>query len=233
MVVPMQVQTPEFSPPPIVREVHYKFWRVSMVFFATVCFGRVFGLDLLGSIASALMAYYVAVMLADNCQKMTQHCLMVFGIMCSVNTILELFTLLGAIGGRSTHSTTLASADDSSSAKITYIVAIEKHAFFDNAQGMVYNLQSAMFIASPVSNAFGACLSYWSYNAFPMFQEREEIFAGPAGGYGGLGGAPEPPRFQGGGHYLGSEGGELSPSNQPGVGRPWRLFEGTGQRLGS
>lgn len=215
--------------PDVVKDKHSRFWWGLVLLLGAVCVGRIVSLDILGALLSGIMAFIVYYMLKDNCAKMSQYCLMVFGFMCLMNSILEFIALLGLLGGRSSQ-TTAATAADPGSSKTVYTVTVEKHPFFDGSQGWVYNTQSAMMIASPVCNLIGALLSYWSYNAFPssLFQDMgEQRPIGNPGGGGGFGayGGNEAPRFQGSGNVLGGSSAGR-PQQQP------RLFEGTGQRLG-
>jgi hypothetical protein len=229
------------EPPPAIKNSHYKWWWVLVVLLCCVCIGRFCGTDFLGGVMSGIMAFIVYYMVKENCSKMSQYCLMVFGFMCLMNTILECIALVGLLGGRTEQTTAMSPPVGSDSGtKTTYTVTLEKHPFFDKSQGPVYNIQSAMMIASPVCNLIGCLLAYWSYNAYPtsLFEDREEDIrpfagrGGMAGGFGGGmaggygGGQSATPAYSGSGHVLGGAGAANRP-NQP------RLFEGSGQRLGS
>merc|ERR1719235_583291 len=111
--------------PDIVKDKHSRFWWGFMILLVGVCVGRLVSLDILGALLSGIMAFIVYYMLKDNCLKMSQYCLMVFGFMCLMNSILEFIALLGLLGGRSSQ-TTAATAADPGAGKTTYTVTVEK-----------------------------------------------------------------------------------------------------------
>jgi len=217
------------EPPPVVKDNYFKWWWVVCGVFAVVCVGRLMGADFLGGVVSGLVTFWIYYMAKENCSKMSQYCLLMFGLMCTMNALFETIALAGSVAGRtSRHTDKTLSPDDPT--KTVYTVTVEKHPFFDNSQGQQYNIQSAVMIASPVAQVMGATLAYYSYMAFTtsLFPDDDDqgiMGGGLGGGYGGVGSwsntrannAPAP--GPAGVHSSGYRG----PS----------LFEGSGQRLGS
>merc|ERR1719343_769367 len=128
-----------------------------------------------------------------------------------MSTMLQLIALVSLLGGRVSQTTMLGSPATQGASQRTYTVTIEKHPFFDSSQGTVYNIQSAMLIASPVCNLVGSILSYVSYQSYPtnLFQDPEMQPVG--GGMGGRpyydGGPQQPQSFSGQGRSLGGDPG--------------------------
>merc|ERR1719373_257523 len=116
-------------------------------------------------------------------------------MMCLIQAVFDLITLLTMVGGRTiaNKTTTTAVSPDGSSTTQTITIEEEKHPFFDPSLGLTYNIQSAVRIASPLTMALAALLSYWTYCAFPtglfesagQTEERGPIGGGRAGGFAG------------------------------------------------
>lgn len=207
-----------------------------MVFFyIAVCVGRFVATDIFGGLLSAIMATIAWYMVTDDGAKMSQYCILLFGFMCMINGVLEFVTLASCLPGRvqsRTQSAPLATTNSATS-RFAYTVTVEKHPFFDNQAGWVYNHQSAMMIVCPVSAFLGALLAYYTYNAFPnsLFEEDDGFGAGAGpqnwgggrlGGGGGFGG--------GGFGNGGNGGGGAAPRTQQPA---YTTFGGSGHRLGS
>merc|ERR1719492_324467 len=113
-------------------------------------------------------------------------CLFMFGILCIVEGIFEIIMLLMMVGGRKSSHTTVERMGSTTS----YTTVIEKHPFFDPTQGFKYNLQSVVRICSPAVMLFAACLSYFTYQAFPdsLFSPADEEAVPVLRGSGGHGG---------------------------------------------
>jgi uncharacterized membrane protein YgcG len=225
------MMVPESEVPECVKVTHSKIWWLYMVCLMGVFVGRILALDILGALVTAIMALLVYYMLKDDCDRLSQCFLLLFGFMCLVNFFLEIIILIPALNGRSQHST---SEKRISGGKTQYTITEEKHAFFDGSMGPLYNLQSAMMIASAVSNLVGSLLSYWTYNAFQtsLFEDQDDVGwqNQNQGGYGGVNRQQQQPQYyQGGGHRLGGGGG--GQAQQPR--NATRLFGGPGQRLGA
>merc|ERR1719230_974909 len=95
--------------------------------------GRIVAGDGFGALAVVLVACIAWYMVRDNCSQMSQSCVMMFGMMCTIQTVFEVINLATNAGGRKTTTTTVVT-----------------HPFFDEAQGWHYNFQSAMMVAAPV-----------------------------------------------------------------------------------
>lgn len=219
---------PDGPVPQVIRERHAPFWWALMFMWLATCIAQAFGLDLLGSLTSGLMAYIVCFMVKENCEKMTQYCLLLFGIMSSMSAGLQLISLLTVLGGRVSQATLIAHPGAQSTDHKTLTVSIEKHPFFDGSQGLTYNIQSATLIASPLCNLLGAILSYISYQAYPapLFEDPE---IQPVAGVGGLNALPlydgGASQFSGQGRRLGGDLGR--PTVEPFMGQAHTLGETT------
>merc|ERR1719454_1048997 len=154
-----------------------------MGLYILVCIGRMVATDIFGGLLSALMAGIAYYMVSNDCQKMTQYCVMMFGFLCMMNTILEFVTLASCLAGRQTSSTQTVPTQNAT--QTSYTVTIEKHPFFDKSAGWFYNQQSAMMIVCPLAAFIGAMVAYFSYNAFPTSLFNEEGGGGEAQNFGG------------------------------------------------
>merc|ERR1719199_739585 len=134
----------------------------------------------MGGLLSAIMAGICWYMVTNDCARMSQYRILLFGFICIMNGVLELVTLCQILqmGGRNmrTQSQTTTNPGTSTSGATTAItVTIAHHPFFDTSAGFLYNQQSFMMIASPVVALIGAALAYFCYNAFPtsLFDEGD------------------------------------------------------------
>merc|ERR1719160_1274952 len=96
----------------------------------------------------AIIAWY---MVTNDCAKMSQYCVLLFGFMCLMNAVLEFVTLASCMPGRQTSRTQTPGTNSATST--SYTVTIEKHPFFDASAGWLYNHQSAMMIVCPIAAA--------------------------------------------------------------------------------
>lgn len=213
--------------PQVVKESHAIWWKALIVLFIIVAIGEMVALDIFGGFNTGIMAFLAWYLVKNNCQRMTQCCVLYFGIMCGINAIFDLFPLLGSLAGRVIeHETAL----PVSGQQTIYTITTEKHPFFDQSQGWLYNLQSAMMIASPIPMALGAILASMTYGEYPtpLFAPEEgnegQAFNRGQGGFGGGG-----QNFGGGTLGGGSAGGYGAQGRRMGA---VPLFEGQGQRLG-
>jgi len=199
--------------PDTVKSSHSIWWRVYMLLLLSLCVARFCALDILGAMVTGIMSFLIHHLVKDNCEKMTQCIILLFGFMCQMNFILEAVVLAPMLGGRSEQSM---SDRHFANGKTSYTVTIQKHPFFDSTQHAFYNLQSFVMVASPFLNLIGVLLAYWSYNAYPrsVFEEPEDHgfanpgfagggFAGGANGGGYGGGGPNLQQRQHGGGYGG------------------------------
>lgn len=233
--------------PRSVKDRYAKWWWAAVGMFGLLCIGRFVALDIMGGILSLMMAIICGWMVSNDCQRLSQYCILMFGFLCTMNFVLELVTVCQVLqmGGRSTQSRAATTTGAASKNPVTSItVTIHRHNFFDENMGVIYNHQSAMMIASPIVAFLGAVLCYFCYNAFPtsLFEEGEDNDAEearmPLGGGGARnfgGGTLGGNTFGGGGSARGGGGSNNGNSfrafNGSRGGPP--IFEGQGQRLGS
>jgi len=223
----------ESDVPAVIRDSYAKYWWLLMFMWMVTGVGQAVGLNIFGSIAAFCMASIVHSMVKNRCEKMSQHCLLLFGFLNAMGALLDTVALITLLNGRVSQDVNLSGTSVSGATKsMTYKVTVSQHPFFDHSQGIVYNVQSAMLIASPVCNYLGSLLSYCCYHCYATsaFEPEDDLnqpmaFGGGVGGegpntYGGVEGPAPVQPFQGTGQRLGNGG-------------PAQPFEGQGQRLGS
>merc|ERR1719253_175725 len=104
----------------------------------------------MGSLITVILAIVVWYMVKGECQNMSRYCVFGFGILLVFQAVLEIFTLGCNLGGRKMQH---ASGEPKTAQmqgggeSTTYTVTIEKTNFFDQTQGALYNIQSAVMIA--------------------------------------------------------------------------------------
>jgi len=237
---PMGMDELEVEVPGVVKETHQKYWWVIFSLTLMVAVMDVFAADIFGTLFMGLMAFVVWYMVSSNCKNMSQYCLMLFGMMCLIQAVFDLITVLTMVGGRTVANKTITSSTSPDGGSTTQTITIneEKHTFFDQSMGLTYNMQSAVRIASPATMGLATLLSYWTYCAFPLglFEAAGQAderggFGGAAGGRAGGGG------FSGYGGASGTMGGGRTIQGgvvqNGGQARGGHLWEGQGQRLGS
>eukprot|EP00933_Yihiella_yeosuensis_P082784 TRINITY_DN96772_c0_g1_i1.p1 TRINITY_DN96772_c0_g1~~TRINITY_DN96772_c0_g1_i1.p1 ORF type:complete len:222 (-),score=37.22 TRINITY_DN96772_c0_g1_i1:65-730(-) len=208
------------EPAPEEVKVHYaKYWWAMMVLFIALGVSQTVGGNVFGTFFMFIMAAVCFYVVKDDCRNMSQYCLFLFGFMCCFQALLEFISLLSVLNGRREASTVRNSSGDG---KMTITTTVHTHPFFDDKMGTRYNVQSWNMILSPAVMALAGMLSYYCFNAF-----SSSLFDDEEGGYGGGYGAT-PQTYGGSPGY----GGGNRPS-QPRTHAPPRLFEGSGQRLGS
>jgi len=236
-------QEPELEVPDVIKTWHCGFWWAYLSFLIAVTILSFVAAAFSSAIILIIISLLTFCMIKDNCVRMHQCCLLMFGILITFEMIWELIPLFTSLGGRQSAHTTRVQTGSS----VVITTRVEKHPFFDPTQSWRYNMQSAMLIASPSVMAMGALLAWYTYQAFPrsiyevLSQENDDY---PGGineqryqGYGGTGGyRAEPQRSQmptSGGHVLGSGTGGRPVGNARQGGGGANLFQGSGQRLGS
>jgi len=243
----------DVATPTVVKEVHSRRWWMYLVLLVVLSGFDIVGADIFGAIFDGCIALIVWYMVRNECAQMSQYCLLLFGMMCLIQTVFGLVALISSLGGRRSEHT---SAFPISQNKVSYTTVVETHPFFDHTLGPKYNIQSAVKIATPVVMLVGTTLAYLTYSCFPssMFYDEGDNMGGPpaeplggrfgGGGFGGNGNLGNAGNyggvrtFEGRGQSLGGGGGNGNASPNAGnSGRPTNrgqgLFEGSGQRLGS
>jgi hypothetical protein len=212
----------------VVKESHSIWWWLLTFLLLALSIGRIVAGDAFGALAMGMIACVSWFMVRDSCSQMTQTCVMMFGMMCTIQTVFEVINLATNAGGR---KTTIVSPPQYEGNKMSYTTTVVTHAFFDEAQGWHYNFQSAMMVAAPIVMLIGALLAWTTYSYFPtsLFADEGGPESGPMmGGYGGPVGASAY-GSGGGGQYSGP--GRTLGSTSANQQRP--VFGGSGQRLGS
>ena len=225
MVIPMGplMAQREVPIPDVVMDKYAKYWWTVGALCIVVAALQVVAGDIIATFFYGMLAGIIIYMVKDNCKNMSMYCLMVTGLMCSIQAILDTLHLLVSISGRRT--TTTAVQPGNSSDITTYTTQVTVHPFFDKELGVPYNVQSALLIVTPIVMALTAALAYFSYNSFStsLFPDDEEG-ALTDNGFGnnfGTYGAPS---------YGGMRPVEQRPPSNPAWRQP--MFTGTGQRLG-
>lgn len=222
------------GPPQVVKDYHSKYWWFLLFLLVCVCAAEFAAMDIFDAVFTGLLGVCVWYMVKKDCSQMSQYCLMMFGIMCAIQSVFELISLVSSLGGRKTSHTVTKSLSDSST---SYTTVVETHPFFDQTQGLQYNIQSAVKIVSPATMVIACILCWFTYRAYPtsLFSTGDEenealpgsrLGGGYGGGYGGGGGGPQ----------YGSQQTEDRPTAGSVFGRSAqpapRVFEGAGHRLG-
>ncbi|CAJ1462304.1 unnamed protein product [Effrenium voratum] len=228
MVMPLgpMALAPGDSVPNSVREKHSAFWWTLAGLFICIAAMEVVAHDIFAVLFYSMMAGIIVYMVKDSCKNMTMrgargspiakpYCLLVTGMVCSLQAFFDLLALLGSVGGRRTAETLV--KPGASSDVTTYTTKVTVHPFFDKEQGMQYNVQSALMVACPIVMVLAVVLTYFSYNEYttPLFADDEAETGFSGYGYGGT--------------TYGAQ--EAARPERPAVRAP--LFTGTGQRLGN
>eukprot|EP00929_Paragymnodinium_shiwhaense_P103962 TRINITY_DN6784_c2_g1_i1.p1 TRINITY_DN6784_c2_g1~~TRINITY_DN6784_c2_g1_i1.p1 ORF type:complete len:234 (+),score=51.28 TRINITY_DN6784_c2_g1_i1:110-811(+) len=225
---PMGGGLPDDPVPEVVKDSHSRWWRCYMWMLLTLCVMRLFALDVIGALVTGIMAYLVHFITRDNCERMTQCIVLMYGFMCMLNLLLETVVLFQQVSGRREQHMSAKQIDSKST---TYTITEDKHAFFDQTMGPLYNMQSACMVLSPLCQLIGASLCYYTYHAYPrsVFEEPDDGFGRQ--GLGGRGGGGNGGNYGAGGYgnYGGGGGGGGGFGGGGGGPRP---FQGGGQRLG-
>jgi hypothetical protein len=184
---------PAGGAPDSIKKHHRKYWAVILVLLVSVFaleIMSVHGFDLL---FAAIMASIVWYMIRLDCKHMNQYVLLIFALLCAIQEMFEVISIVSSISGRKVSHTSNISLGNG---KATLTRTVETHPFFDAKQGFRYNVQSCTRIVSSVVYLLALGMSYWSYNKFPTSvfsmdssEEVEPILAGrlaqrlnPAGG---------------------------------------------------
>mmetsp|Transcript_111068 Transcript_111068/g.265121 ORF Transcript_111068/g.265121 Transcript_111068/m.265121 type:complete len:230 (-) Transcript_111068:7-696(-) len=223
---PMQMAGLE-AVPEVVKDKYSKFWWVIAVLLVTLAVSEIVTHDVFAVLFHSLLAGITIFLVKDNCKNMSMYCLLMVGLMCSLQAFFETLALLGSLGGRRSTSTIV--APGSRDNVTTYTTQVTTHPFFDKSQGVVYNAQSALLIASPAVMVLAAVLAYYTYNEFssPLFPDDDAetggVWGGGQMGYGTYGGGAT--------NYGDARRPEPAAPRQSAPRQS--IFAGTGQRLGS
>merc|ERR1719401_2158125 len=129
----------EVEVPTVIKEKHvYGWWAFALLLLALGVLDVLAGDVLFGALFVFFMAALVFYMVANRCQNMTQACVLMLGLTCTIQATFELVTLLLIVGGRtSRHRTAETAASEGGSRKTqTITITEETHPFFDPSQGV-------------------------------------------------------------------------------------------------
>eukprot|EP00747_Dinoflagellata_sp_TGD_P100529 gnl/TRDRNA2_/TRDRNA2_168061_c0_seq2.p1 gnl/TRDRNA2_/TRDRNA2_168061_c0~~gnl/TRDRNA2_/TRDRNA2_168061_c0_seq2.p1 ORF type:complete len:292 (+),score=52.68 gnl/TRDRNA2_/TRDRNA2_168061_c0_seq2:118-876(+) len=248
----------EAPPPDVIKKEHVKYWWYLIFLFGVVAVCRCICKEIMDGFIIAILAFAQWYMIREDCERMSQCCLMWMGVMCLMQGLFDLIPLFAALDGRDEHhreSTKIPGSKEGEHATLITSWTVH-HGFFDGSQDWVYNFQSVMMIVTPITMFIGVALSRYSYMAFdssifniPGLDDEERNLQGGRGGYygGGYGNnggyANNGGGSQGVGSVMnggGSQGSRLLGRSALGQGGPtnssgtrWEAFSGQGNRLGS
>merc|ERR1719272_680913 len=124
-----------------------------------------------------IWAYYLT---KQGCKNMSQQCCFSFGLMCTIQCVMEIIILCMSLPGRRTQSTTNSGGQPANQSphaapspfmggghSSSYTVNVKTEPFFSEAAGWHYNLQSSMMIASCVVFLIASLMAKWSYAEYP------------------------------------------------------------------
>mmetsp|Transcript_99061 Transcript_99061/g.288969 ORF Transcript_99061/g.288969 Transcript_99061/m.288969 type:complete len:240 (+) Transcript_99061:96-815(+) len=238
MILPLgPVSNQQDEPPPaIIKDEYAKYWWALALTLGLAAVGRLVAADVFGALISGIVAFIAWYMVRESCARMSQYCVLLFGVCCMMEAIFEFIALATSLPGRRMEHTSRVPMSDS---KVTYTTVVETHPFFDPSQGWHYNFQSGMKIMTVLSLIASAALSWTTYSLYPTNLFDDDVGGGGGGyngrllGAGASGGGGSYQAFggsspSGAGQRLGGGGG-----GSGGGGRPPAVFEGVGQRLGS
>lgn len=230
MVVPISgidIPADALEAPAAVREHYYLHWWVTTGLLYALCIARLTALDVFGAFNTGLVAFLGYYLVKDRCQKMSQCCVLYFGVLCLMNGFFDLLPLLASVQGRLTENT---DSRPSEAGQKVYEVTVEKHPFFDQEMGDFYNYQSLIMCVAPFVQLLGSLVAWKSYLEYPtfLFADSDDEQASPrvvddlSGGGGRIAGRL---RWTQAGQRLGAN--RMSQPGAPLV----PLFEGRGHRL--
>lgn len=227
MLLPMgaDVMQQAVPVPEVVKNRYVYGWYCMVLLLIGVGCAEAVGGDVMAAFFFFFLAGIFVYLVLDSCKNMSMYCLLLVGVMVGFQAIFEFMSLLAVINGRTNETTTMKGGSvnkaNSGAQEITYVTKITIHPLFDKSMGQKYIVQSAAMVASPIVLVLCTLLCYISYNSYTssLFEDDEEtgrINGGYGGGYGGY--APQSGR---------------QPQSQRHATQPTRIFEGSGQRLGS
>eukprot|EP00928_Gymnodinium_smaydae_P061762 TRINITY_DN45775_c0_g1_i1.p1 TRINITY_DN45775_c0_g1~~TRINITY_DN45775_c0_g1_i1.p1 ORF type:complete len:233 (-),score=36.29 TRINITY_DN45775_c0_g1_i1:111-809(-) len=214
--------------PEAVKDYYSLWWWVMVTLFTVSSLLRFCALDAYGAFISGLMGFLAYYLVRERCEKMSQCCVLYFGVLSATNGLFDCLPVLASMSGRTTETTTQQPGEGG--AKV-YTVTIEKHPFFDETQGDFYNYQSVVMLLSPVVMMLGAVVASKTYQAYDtsLFNDSDDEAARPFGQPLGIRTGPQRLGGGGGGTGTGSYGGSPYGRQAPNVPR----FQGQGHRLGA
>ncbi|CAK9009542.1 Uncharacterized protein SCF082_LOCUS10324 [Durusdinium trenchii] len=138
--------------PDVLREKYAKLWWTLGGLCLVIAVLEVVGRDFIAMLFYGMMTGIMWYMVKDQCKNMTMYCLLVTGLVGSIQAVFDLLRLLTSMGGRRTSSTAI--KPGSTSDTTTYTTEVTVHPFFDQDLGLAYNVQSTLIIACPIASSF-------------------------------------------------------------------------------
>lgn len=227
--------------PEKIRDYHYIGWYCIFTLFMCGAIGCMVALKIFDCLILLLIGILTYYLTKDSCKNMSQQCLFSYGLVCTIQCVMDCIILGMSLPGRRTQTTThnggtvngasphaAPSPFAGQSHSSSYTVTTKTEPFFSEAAGWHYNLQSAMMIASVIIFLFAALMARYSYNCYPnsLFDgvgESRPMAGGSSGGYSSGGGG----RYVSGGAPARQNNARAAPASNSAV------FGGSGQRLGS
>lgn len=156
--------------PEAIRTTYAKYWKTSVMLLCGICIARVICLDILGALLDCMLATISIYITRHDCQYMSRHCVVLFGLLCFIQLTFEIMTLGLSIGGRKEqHSQKTTFFDASGARRTTYITSVAMHDFLDPSQHWTYNMQSVMLTLTPFVLLFATFVSYKTWQLFEPF----------------------------------------------------------------
>jgi len=213
-------------------------WFVLIFLLSVTLVLRILGLDLGGAMLTVLMLTFAVVMTRDGMKEMERY-VTIYTMLCSLNLFFDILPLLTELGGRiSRHTEPGTTITGDGIKQTTYTITIKTTPFFDSEQGLIYNIQSAALVLSPICMALGMYLSFCAQREMQQDEDYsydEELRGGlPAGQLlpGRAANVPESrqqPMVGAGGF----QGGMAAGSQGRAGPRGFERFQGTAQKLSS
>lgn len=165
MLFPADLVMPFGPPPQAVLEQRW-LWHMLVVLLGVTFFLRVLGVDVAGALLTGLMLGFAMMMTRDGMQEMGKYAL-VYAVLCGLCFFFDAVPLVTELGGRVSRTTEPMGShiDEHGTRQAVYTLTTKTIPFFDKKQGLVYNVQSAAMLLSPLCMALGLYLSLAAHNA--------------------------------------------------------------------
>lgn len=177
MVLPMDSSVSTRPPPPCVREASSKLWWFLVFVYAALAVARVVMSDYFGALVTGLMAFWAYEMVKQDCTRMSQTWVFMFGSLCFCEFLIDAMDLLSCLPGRFVEKTVYAPTSHKNGMTISQsTVTIAEHPLFYSRGGPLYNSESALLFVNPLLDILGLAISVYAYNIFPtsLFDDEED-----------------------------------------------------------
>lgn len=204
----------EMTAPRDVKDRFAKYWWAFYFLMIIDAVAQGFASNISATFNAMIQAFVIFKTVTNDCAFMTQCCVFVVGIMCTMNAVFAALAVLVEADGRRVQNTTCVEQGIERVCTTT----TSQHRWFDQSQGHVFILQSCLILFEPVLQGLGVLLCYCTYQAYPM-----ELFGDTAN-------EEDPLQRQqmGGRNFGGGPVGAGGGYNGPGAGAGGRGYHGTG-----